>query len=315
MAGLAYLFPGQGSQRVGMGQDLYARSPEARSIFDEADEILGWPLSQLCFEGPMEELTDTVNAQPAILTASLAALAEAQAAGAPAPAWMAGHSLGHFSALAAAGALEFADALRLVRARGEAMKRAGAEHPGGMAAIIRLDPVRLTQICTRLRAETGQYVGIANHNSPDQIVIAGEGLALEQAMAEAKAAGARRVIPLPVTVASHSPLMADAARALEAALEQIEIREPRTPVLSNVTARRLEGADEIRRDMVQQLTHPVQWIGTIEAIADAGGDTFVEIGPGNVLAGLVKRIRPEATIWSLSDDGGLPALLAHAAGR
>ena len=310
MTGLVYLFPGQGSQHVEMGQEICDHSPEAEALFERADQILGIPLSQLCFVGPAEELTDTVNAQPAILVTSLAMLAAARAGGAPAPNWVAGHSLGHFTALVAAGSLDFETALRLVRVRGEAMKRAGAENSGGMAAIIRLDAAKLAQICEQVRDETSSYVGIANDNAPGQVVIAGERNALERAMQLSRVAGARRVIPLPVTVASHSPLMAGAAEALDQMLPGIEIRAPEIPVMSNVTASPLEDAADIKRDIVRQLTHPVKWTASIEAIGDSGGSAFVEIGPGSVLTGLVKRILPSPNAWSLEDADGLSRLLA-----
>jgi len=314
MAGLAYIFPGQGSQKVGMGQVLYEESADARAIFDRADDILQMPLSALCFEGPADELTDTVNAQPAILTTSIAMLVAARAGGAPAPDWVAGHSLGHFSALVAAGALDFEAALRLVRARGVAMKEAGAERPGGMAAIIRLDAAALEEICAGVRAETGEYVGIANDNSPGQVVITGERQALELAMGRAKEAGARRAIALPVTVASHSPLMAGAAQIIETLLKEIDVRAPETPVISNVTAGRLEDAAEITCDIVAQLTSPVQWTATTRNLAEWGAETFVEVGPGNVLAGLVKRTLSSPTVWSLSDADGMNRLIGQTAG-
>jgi len=315
MTGLVYLFPGQGSQHVEMGQEVCYHSPEAQALFERADQILGISLSRLCFAGPADELTDTVNAQPAILVTSLVMLAAARAGCAPAANWVAGHSLGHFTALVAAGSLDFETALRLVRARGEAMKRAGTERDGGMAAIIRLDTAALSQICEQVRNETGSYVSIANDNAPGQVVIAGERRALEQAMQLSKAAGARRAIPLPVTVASHSPLMTGAAEALDQMLPGIEIRAPEIPIISNVTASPLEGAADIKRDIVQQLTQPVKWTASIQAIADSGGRTFVEIGPGSVLTGLAKRILPSPNAWSLEDGDGLSRLLAQPAGQ
>jgi [acyl-carrier-protein] S-malonyltransferase len=315
MTGIAYVFPGQGSQQVGMGQNLYASSTPARAIFDRADEILQIPLSRLCFEGPADELTDTINAQPAILTTSIAMLEAARAAGAPPPDWVAGHSLGHFSALVAAGALDFEAALRLVRARGVAMQRAGAQQRGGMAAVIRLDAGPLDALCAQVRAQTGEYVGIANDNSPGQVVITGQQNALELAMQRAREAGARRVVALPVSVASHSPLMADAARAIEALLEQVNVQEPHTPVLSNVTSRPVGDTPDIRRDIVQQLTGPVRWTETIQNLASMGAQTFVEIGPGNVLTGLVKRILSDPLAWSLSDADGMSQLVGQIAGE
>jgi [acyl-carrier-protein] S-malonyltransferase len=314
MAGLAYIFPGQGSQKVGMGQAVCDEFAEARAIFDRADDILDMPLRTLCVEGPAEDLTDTVNAQPAILVTSIAMLQAARAAGAPAPDWVAGHSLGHFSALVAAGALDFEVALRLVRVRGVAMKQAGAERPGGMAAIIRLDAADLEAICAGAREETGEYVGIANDNSPGQVVITGERGALDLAMSRAKEAGARRAIALPVTVASHSPLMAGAAKTIETLLEEVDVRTPHTPVLSNVTAGMLSDAGEIKRDIVAQLTSPVQWTATTRNLAGMGAETFVEVGPEKVLTGLVKRTLPTPVAWSLSEADGISRLIGQTAG-
>lgn len=313
MIGTAYLFPGQGSQKVGMGRSLCADFPEAQRLFQEADEILGRSLSSLCFDGPAEALTDTANAQPALLVTSLAMLEAARAQGAPEPNFVAGHSLGHITALVAAGAMDFAPALRLVQARGQAMKAAAAHRRGGMAAVIQLDRERLAEVCERAGREAGGCVGIANDNAPGQIVISGEERALGAAMRLAKEAGARRIIPLAVSVASHSPLMAGAAERLAPALEEIEIRPPRVPVVSNVTARPLERVDDVRRDIVQQLTRPVHWTDSIQHIVSAGVGVFVEIGPGNVLTGLVRRIAPAVQAWSLDDDQGLERLLA--AGR
>ncbi|MGC8826468.1 MAG: ACP S-malonyltransferase, partial [Anaerolineae bacterium] len=223
MCSLAYIFPGQGSQRVGMGRALYESSPAVRALFQRADALLDFPLEQLCFEGPEEALTETRHAQPALLVTALAFWEWARAQGAPAPAFLAGHSLGHFSALAAAGALDFEDALRLVRARAEAMQDAAARHAGGMAAVIRLARPALEQVCQQASAETGAYVGIANDNSPEQLVISGERRALERAMELAKEAGARRVVPLAVSGAFHSPLMESAAEAFRAAAGAVPI--------------------------------------------------------------------------------------------
>jgi len=315
MGGLVYLFPGQGSQKVGMGRDLFAQSLEARAVFEQADRTLGTALSKLCFEGPADELTDTVNAQPAILVTSIAMLRMAQAAGAPQADWVAGHSLGHFSALVAAGSLELPSALHLVRERGRAMNLAGQQRPGRMAAIIKLDAGQLDAVCRRVSAETGQYVGIANDNAPDQIVIAGETDALEKACQLAKDAGAKRVVPLAVSVASHSPLLAGAAETMKEVLRDIEVRRPAVPLISNVTAQPLDDPQEIKADIIQQLTSPVKWTASIETIVRQGGATFVEVGPGSVLTGLVKRIVPSAEAWSLEDPDGLSKLLALAGSK
>jgi len=312
MNGLVYVFPGQGSQRVGMGRAMSAQFEPARVLFQAADDLLGFEISRLCFEGPADVLTDTVNAQPAILVTSLAMLAAARAAGAPEPACVAGHSLGHFSALVAAGALEFAAAVRMVRLRGELMKAAAQSHRGGMAAVIRLDAARLADICAQAARETGQYVGVANDNAPDQIVISGEVDALERASALAKEAGARRVVPLAVSVAAHTPLLAGAAEAMARHLRDVPVKAPKIPVISNVTAAPLGTGEEIKADIVRQLTSPVRWTGSVQAMAGRGGATFVEIGPGSVLAGLIKRILPAAEAWSLDELEGLAKLLGLA---
>lgn len=310
MSALAYIFPGQGSQRVGMGRALYDSSPAARSLFQRAEALLDFPLLQLCFEGPEEALTETRHAQPALLVTSLAFWEWARSQGAPAPAYLAGHSLGHFSALVAAGALDFEDALQLVRARAEAMQRAAVQQAGGMAAVIRLARPELEEVCQRASAETGAYVGIANDNSPEQLVISGERRALERAMELAKEAGARRVVPLAVSGAFHSPLMQSAAEEFCAAAEGVSIRPPAVPVISNVTARPLLDAEEIRADMVRQLTSSVRWTESVRFMAEAGVQYFVETGPGSVLAGLVARTAPEAQSWSLDSPEGLSRLLA-----
>ncbi len=312
MDGLVYVFPGQGSQKVGMGRALCAQSEPARDIFARADEILGASLSQVCWEGPADVLTDTVNAQPAILTTSLAMLAWARAAGAPAPGAMAGHSLGHFSALAAAGALDLDDAVRLVRARGEAMKAAGLANPGGMAAVMKLDMEKLAQVCQQAAGETGHYVGIANDNAPDQVVITGAADAVERASQLAKEAGAKRVVPLAVSIATHSPLMQSAVDLLRRQLDATTLRVPQATIISNVTAAPLQTVDEIRADLLQQLTQPVKWTASISGLATAGARVFVEIGPGAVLTGLIKRIAPAAESWSLDEPDGLTKLLALA---
>ena len=259
MPSLAYVFPGQGSHFVGMGKDLYDTSPAARAIFQEADAALGFALSSLCFDGPAEALTDTVNQQPALLTMSVAVLEALRSAGklAQAPAFVAGHSLGEFSALVAAGALDFASAVRLVRERGRLMKQAGDETPGAMAAVLSLEDSVVEAVC----AEASQTVGglgvvCANYNAPGQIVVSGEKSALEAASVLAKGRGARRVIPLAVSMASHSPLMAGAARQFAAAVAAAPWRDASVPVVANVTARPVRSVAEIKAELVAQLTSP-----------------------------------------------------------
>lgn len=286
------LFPGQGAQEVGMGADLAAHAPAAAALFAQADEILGVSLSQLCFAGPEAELTDTYNAQPALLTASVAALrALEEAIGRPLPAAAAaGHSMGEYSALVAAGALDFADALRLVRERGRLMKLADERAPGGMAAIIALETDQIAQACTAARAQTGAFVHIANDNCPGQVVISGDEQALTAAMAAAEAAGARKVVRLAITIAAHSPLMGVVEEEFAAAVAAATIRAPRFPVISNITARPLTTAAQIRQELVGQLQSSVQWTQSMRFLIDAGHEQFYEFGPGGVLAGLLKRI-------------------------
>ena len=296
----AFVFPGQGAQAVGMGRDLYAASAAARAIFDLADATLGLALTRLCFEGPEEALTATENAQPALLTVSaalLAVLAERWGEATVTPSYVAGHSLGEYSALVAAGAINIPIALRLVRRRGELMAEA---REGGMAAIIGLDEAPLEQICREASAEAAPVV-IANYNSPGQLVISGAGAAVERACVLAKERGAKRALPLKVSAAFHSPLMRDAAEQLAAAVTQAAILDARTPVISNVTAEPLVQAAAIRGELIAQVTSPVRWIASVRRMAAEGVDTFVEIGPGSVLTGLIKRIASDVRLVNVSD--------------
>lgn len=286
------LFPGQGAQEVGMGVELVANSPAAADIFAQADDILGFPLSELCFEGPEAELTDTYNAQPALLTASIAALRAAEhALGRPLDAAAAaGHSMGEYSALVAAGALSFADALRLVRERGRLMKLADERAPGGMAAIIALDTAKIAQICAEASAQTGGFVHIANDNCPGQVVISGDEAALLAAMPAAEAAGARKVVRLSITIAAHSPLMGVVEDEFAAAVDQAAISAPRFPVIANINAQPLTSAEAIRSELVGQLQSSVQWTRSMQFLIGKGHESYYEFGPGGVLAGLMKRI-------------------------
>jgi [acyl-carrier-protein] S-malonyltransferase len=286
---MTFQFPGQGSQKVGMGEDLCARSPAAAEVFAQADEVLGVPLSQLCFEGPPEVLNDTVNTQPAILTASVAAL-QALEERLGQPAFVAGHSLGEFSALVAAGTLTFEDALLLVQKRGQLMKEAGESYPGGMAAIIGLEAAQVVECCAQAREATGGYVGIANDNCPGQIVISGDEQALQAGMEAMEAAGARKVVRLAVSIAAHSPLMAEAAAAFRRALEKITIRPPEVPFVANATASALTDPDQIRGALCRQLTSPVHWTDSVRWMIRHGVTHFVEVGPGEVLTSLLRRI-------------------------
>jgi [acyl-carrier-protein] S-malonyltransferase len=285
---IAFQFPGQGSQTVGMGADLADGHPEARELFDEADDILGFELSRLCWEGPEDKLRATENAQPALLTHGVAAARVLVSLGV-APAAAAGHSLGEFTAHVAAGSLDFADALRLVRVRGEAMAAAGRERPGTMAAIIGLDETRVEGLCEEAR-EQGEVLVAANYNSPGQIVISGSVDAVRRVVSGAKEHGARMAIELQVSGAFHSPLMAPAVEALREALDAIQVRPASIPVVANVNARPVSDPAAIRERLVEQVSGAVRWTECVLALRDMGVRKLVEPGPGHVLTGLVKRI-------------------------
>ncbi len=307
---IAFLFPGQGSQAVGMAQDLAKHYPVARETLVEADDVLGFPLSRLCFEGPAEILTDTINAQPALLAASIATLRVIQneLPELPAPAFLAGHSLGEYSALVAAGSLTFADGLRLVSERGRLMKEAGQQQPGGMAAILSLGVDQLDLICRKASETSGGVVQVANDNCPGQIVISGDEATLAAAMSAAAAAGARKVIRLAVSIAAHSPLMAPAAAALRQAIALTTIRPPLTPVISNVHAGVLNSAAAIRDDLVAQLTSPVRWTESMQSLVAAGASRVIEVGSGDVLNKLMRRIDRSVKRFSVGDPAGIDTL-------
>ncbi|MCO5197783.1 MAG: ACP S-malonyltransferase [Anaerolineae bacterium] len=288
---VVYLFPGQGSQYVGMGRALYEREPAARAVFDQADAILGFSLSRLCFDGPEDALTDTVNQQPALVACSIVAwqLIESQDAW-PRADYVAGHSLGEFSALVAAGSISFADGLRLVRKRGELMKRAGEIAPGGMAALLGLDADRAASICATAADKTGKPVQLANDNCPGQLVISGDVAALEEAMHHATTAGARKVVRLPISIAAHSELMAPVSAEFAAVVDSIPVNTPNIPIIGNVTATPLPSPRHIRQELKEQLTQSVRWTSSMQQLQTRGVTTFIEVGPGNVLTGLMKRI-------------------------
>lgn len=289
------LFPGQGSQKPGMGRDLAEQHPAARAVFDSADRALGAPLTTLCFEGPEADLTATQNAQPALLTHGAAAWAVVRERVAPHVRAAAGHSLGEFTAYHAAGTFELAAALKVVRKRGELMAESGARTPGAMAAILGLDESGVEGACADAAKSTGGVCVPANYNTPEQLVISGDVAAVEQAMANAKERGAKRALRLNVSGAFHSPLMASAGDGLRAALAAAGSKTPAFPVYSNVSTEPVRDAAPIAQLLCDQLTSPVRWTQEVRRIAEAvPGALFVELGPGNVLVNLVKRIIPGA---------------------
>jgi [acyl-carrier-protein] S-malonyltransferase len=306
----AFIFPGQGSQFVGMGRDLAHAYLIARQTFEEADDWLKYPISKLAWEGPEDDLNDTLNTQPALMVHSVAALRvlyeqfpDFQ------PALTAGHSMGELSALVACRALPFQDALRLVRRRGELMKRAGETNPGGMAAILGLDIPTLDALCGEASTST-EIVQVANDNCPGQVVISGASAALERALKLAQAAGARRAVPLAVSIAAHSPLMVGAQTEFTAAVQSAPFAEPVLPLVGNVNAAPLTDSASIRLDLQAQLTSRVRWTESIQAMTRLGITTFIEIGSGSVLTGLLKRIERQAIGFNLSGPADFEKLSA-----
>jgi len=316
MTTIAYVFPGQGSQVVGMARDLAAAWPDAAAVFREADEALGEPISRLAWEGPVDDLNRTENAQPALLAASIAyydAYAERlgpAAADVPRPRFMAGHSMGQYSAAVAAGALTVASAVRLVRERGRLMQASGAGRDGAMAAVLGLDDGAIPELVRR--ASAAGVFDVANRNSPGQIVVSGERPAIEAAVEIGRDLGAKRVLVLPVSVAAHSPLMAEAAVGMRDVLADVEISDPVVPLLANADATPITTADGVRAELVDHLTTGVDWVRAVEAMTAAGVDTFVEVGPGKVLTNLIKRIAPAAAAIALDDPDAFDRIQAFA---
>jgi [acyl-carrier-protein] S-malonyltransferase len=308
---IALVFPGQGSQYVGMGKDLYDSFATARRIFDEADQRLGFALSRMCFEGPEEELRETINSQPAIFATSIATLATLRerldALGKQiTPIMMAGHSLGEYTALVAAGSLSFEDGLALVRERGRLMKETGDRQPGGMAAVIGLDDDKITEVCQQASAKG--IIIPANFNSPGQVVISGEIAALTEAMQLALSMGARRAVRLAISIASHSPLMQQVSDQLSDALGRFCICDAQIPVVANISARAITSVEDIRAELVNQVSRSVLWAQSVLRMGEAGVDTFVEVGPGQSLTGLIKRVYKDARAFSVGDAAGIEAL-------
>jgi len=302
---IAYIFPGQGSQNPGMGKDLADKFPAARQVFEEADDALGFALSDLCFNGPAEQLQLTENTQPAILTTSVAALRALESEGFPKPDYVAGHSLGEYSALVAAGALSLADAVRTVRKRGQYMQEAVPVGAGAMAAILGADVETVAAACAE--AAEGEVCSAANINSPNQIVIAGAAAAIDRAIEIVKARGAKRAVKLNVSAPFHCAMMMPAQERLALDLNELEFKDLATPLVTNVDATPINKGAEARDALVRQVSQPVRWLESVEFLATQGVQTFIELGPGKVLSGLLRQINRELRSLNVEDDSSLRA--------
>ncbi len=309
---VAFVFPGQGSQYVGMGKDLYRQYPEVRELFEEASHVLNFDVAKLCFEGPKEQLNQTMYTQPVLLTVSLgAALAlNVKSDKGIAPAVAAGHSLGEYSALVYAGALSFADAVRLVHLRGKYMQQEAPPGTGGMVALLGLDRLTVNDICVRVSG-AGHTVEAVNYNCPGQVVIAGTQEGLQAAGDLAKEAGARRCVPLAVSGPFHSSLMRPASERLAHDIEQVTIKDLNIPVVSNVTGDYVRTAPQVKEELVKQVYSPVRWEDSIGRMHKDGCDTFIELGPGKVLSGLIKKTVKGALVFNVEDIGSLEKVLAQ----
>ncbi|HKR11941.1 MAG TPA: ACP S-malonyltransferase [Pyrinomonadaceae bacterium] len=312
---ISYVFPGQGSQSPGMGKDLAEKFPVARQVFEEADDALGFSLSRLCFEGPAEDLQLTENTQPSILAVSVAAFRALESTGAPAPAFVAGHSLGEYSALVAAGVLDLADALRTVRARGRYMQEAVPVGAGAMAAVLGGELSDVERVCAEASGDiSGEVCSVANINSPGQVVIAGNTAAVDRAIELLKGV-AKRVKLLNVSAPFHCALMQPAQDRLAADLEQLTFNEPKFPVVTNVAARVTTAPEELRDALVRQVSAPVRWVESMQLLMQNGVDTVVEVGPGKVLSGLMRQTSRDMKSLNVEDAASLEATSAALAAR